>query len=132
VIYFPKGTGFHSELAGSDGDGDVLVDVLLKSLVNHAVKKYADDKGTADDEEEEDDDDLSSPLPQRRIPSDADADDDDADADDDEEDAVQEQDSEAVDEAAELPKVEIEIDNEYDEDYQLSQKMDMMSLRCRY
>jgi hypothetical protein len=49
---------------GGGGDVDVLVDVLPKSLVNDAVKKYAGDKGTTVEEEEEDDD-LSSPLPHR-------------------------------------------------------------------
>jgi hypothetical protein len=104
-----------------DDGGNILVDVLLKSLVNDAIKKYAVDKGTTVEEEDrgDDDDDLSSPLPQRCIPSDA-----------DEEEDEEEQDSEADDEAAELPTVQ--VDNEYEEDYQLSQKMDMMSLLRRY
>jgi hypothetical protein len=64
--------------AADDVDGgNILVDVLLKSLVNDAIKKHVRDKGTTVEEEEHDDD-LSSPMPQRRIPSD-DADDDDDD-----------------------------------------------------
>ena len=52
---------------------------------------------------------------------DPDASDDDDDDDDD--------DDEDEDQVSELPNVE--IDNEYEEDYQLSQKMGLMSLRRR-
>ena len=125
----------------SNGDGGgaavdvVLVDVLLKSLID-AIKKYAGDKGTPTIEEEED---ISSPLPQRRVPLDADADADAADADavddDDDDDDDSTVDPDASDDEDEdqvsdlLPNVE--IDNEYEEDYQLSQKMGLMSLRRR-
>ncbi|OEU09244.1 hypothetical protein FRACYDRAFT_248579 [Fragilariopsis cylindrus CCMP1102] len=54
------------EPSNEDGGGAavdiVLVDVLLKSLID-AIKKYAGDKGTPTIEEEEEED-LSSPLPQ--------------------------------------------------------------------
>ena len=112
-----------------DNGGNVLVDALLKSLVDDAVKKYAGDKGTTVEEEEDADDedyDGSYPVPHRRIPSDA-------DADRDTEilrgrvKAFLEADNEVF-EAAELPTVQ--VDNEYEETkYQLSQKMDTMSLR---
>ena len=113
-----------------DNSGNVLVDVLLKSLVNDAIKKYAGDNGTTVD--------VTSPLPHRRIPADADDEEDDdattddgeaddADADDDDDDSTD--DGEAKDEATDLPTVQVDIDNEYEEDYHLSQKMHMMSLR---
>ena len=117
---------------GAAGDvddvGNILVDALLKSLVNDAIKKYAGDNGTTVD--------VTSPLPHRRIPADADdEEDDDAttddgkadDADDDDDDSTD--DGEAKDEATDLPTVQVDIDNEYEEDYHLSQKMHMMSLR---
>ena len=122
------------EPSNEDGGGAavdvVLVDVLLKSLID-AIKKYAGDKGTPAIEEEEEED-LSSPLPQRRVPLDADDDTDadtdaDADADDDDDDTTD--DGEAQDEATDLPTVQVDIDNEYEEDYHLSQKMNIMSLR---
>jgi len=113
--------------ATADECGSILVDVLLKSLVNDAVKKYAGNKEPTV-EEEEDDDDLSSPLPQRRIPSNADDSVDDS-VDESVDDGGEDDDGNN-DEVGELPNVE--IDNEYEEDYQLSQKMDMMSLRRRY
>ena len=103
-----------------DNSGNVLVDVLLKSLVNDAIKKYAGDNGTTVD--------VTSPLPHRRIPADADESvDDDADDDDDDDDSTD--DGEGEDEATDLPTVQVDIDNEYEEDYHLSQKMHMMSLR---
>ena len=111
-----------------DNSRNVLVDVLLKSLVNDAIKKYAGDNGTTVD--------VTSPLPHRRIPADADdEEDDDAttddgeadDADDDDDDSTD--DGEAKDKATDLPTVQVDIDNEYEEDYHLSQKMHMMSLR---
>ena len=131
------------EPSNEDGGGGgaavdvVLVDVLLKSLID-AIKKNAGDEGSPTIEEEED---ISSPLPQRRVPLDADAaadddDDDDtvdpdasndADADDDDDDASTVEDEDQVSDL--LPNVE--IDNEYEEDYQLSQKMGLMSLRRR-
>jgi hypothetical protein len=127
-----------NEDGGGDGGdandgGGILVDVLLKSLVNHAVKKYVHDEGiTAEEEEEEDGDDdddangdLSSPLPQRRIPVDAD------DSVEDEEASVEEDneqdDDEDQDEAGDLPNVRIEYD--YADENNLSQKMTMMNLR---
>jgi hypothetical protein len=117
---------------GGDGDDDnVLVDVFLaqcmKSLVNDAVKKYVCDKRITveeeegeeeEEEEEEDDDDISSPIPKRRIPVDAD----DSVEDDDEQD-----DDEDQDEAGDLPNVRIEYD--YADENNLSQKMTMMNLR---
>ena len=136
------------EPSNEDGGGAaavdvVLVDVLLKSLID-AIKKYAGDKGTPTIEEEED---ISSPLPQRRVPLDADAaadddddddtvdpdasnDDDDDDASTVDPDAASNDDDEDEDQVSDLlPNVE--IDNEYEEDYQLSQKMGLMSLRRR-
>jgi hypothetical protein len=112
---------------GEDNDGDggnVLFDALLapymNSLMHNAVKKYVTTV-----EEEHDDDGLSSPLPHRRIPSDAD---DSVDANDggDDDDGV------AVDETTKLHTEEeddgegthLEVDKEYEADYQLSQKMD--------
>jgi hypothetical protein len=122
------------EPSNEDGGGDanhandcgsILVDVLLKSLVNDAVKKYVHD-------EEEEDEELSSPLPKRRIPANADdsADDD----DDDDDDSVEEEEEEASveeedddDEAGDLPNVQVEY--RYADDNSLSQKMTMMNLR---
>ena len=134
------------EPSNEDGGGAavdiVLVDVLLKSLID-AIKKYAGDKGTPTIEEE----DISSPLPQRRVPLDSDAaadddddddtvdpdasnDDDDDDASTVDPDAASNDDDEDEDQVSDLlPNVE--IDNEYEEDYQLSQKMGLMSLRRR-
>jgi hypothetical protein len=120
---------------GDGGDandgGSILVDVLLKSLVNDAVKKYARGEGkhiTAaeeEEEEEEEEDDLSSPIPKRRIPADAD------DSVEDEEASVEEDneqdDDEDQDEAGDLPNVRIEYD--YADENNLSQKMTMMNLR---
>jgi hypothetical protein len=121
----------------NDGGG-ILVDMLLKSLVNHAVKKYVHDEGiTAEEEEEEeeedgdDDDDangdLSSPLPQRRIPVDAD------DSVEDEEASVEEdddEDDEEEDEAGDLLNIHIEY--QYANDNSLSQKMNTLNLRRRH
>jgi hypothetical protein len=120
------GGGGGGDAAKANDGGSVLVDVLLKSLVNDAVKKYVRDKGITVEEEEHSDD-LFSPMPQRRIPSDAD------DDDEEEEDGdgnASSNEEEEEDEVGGLPNVE--IDNDYEEDYQLSQKMDMMSLRRRY
>jgi hypothetical protein len=75
-----------------------------------------------DDGDDDGDDDLSSPLPQRQIPSNADNDDD----DDDDGDASSEEEEEE-DEVSDLATVK--INNEYEEDYQLSQKTGMMHLR---
>jgi hypothetical protein len=129
------------EPSNEDGGGAaaavdvVLVDVLLKSLID-AIKKYAGDEGTPTIEEEED---ISSPLPQRRVPLDADAADDEEDEEDEEDnddddddstvdpDALNDEDEDQVSDL--LPN--FEIDNEYEEDNQLSQKMGLMSLRRR-
>ena len=106
-----------------DNSGNVLVDVLLKSLVNDAIKKYSGDNGTTVD--------VTSPLPHRRIPADADdEEDDDATTDDGEADATDDGEAEEEeDQVGELPTVQVDIDNEYEEDYHLSQKMNIMSLR---
>jgi hypothetical protein len=126
---------------GGDGGGDandandsgsILVDVLLKSLVNDAVKKYVGGEGkhiTAAEEEEDDndDDDLSSPIPKRRVPVDAD------DSVEDEEASVEEDDDEndeEEDEAGDLPNVQIEY--QYADDHSLSQKMNTLNLRRRH
>jgi hypothetical protein len=118
-----------NEDGGGDANdgGGILVDVLLKSLVNHAVKKYVHDEGitTEEEEEEEEDDDdvkgdLSSPLPHRRIPVDADD-----SVEEEEEDASVEEEEE--DEAGDLPNVQVEY--QYADDNSLSQKMNMMNLR---
>ena len=130
------------EPSNEDGGGAaavdvVLVDVLLKSLID-AIKKYAGDKGTptieeAEEEEgeEEEGEDITSPLPQRRVPPNADESvDDDDDASTVGPDAASNDDDEDEDQVSDLlPNVE--IDNEYEEDYQLSQKMGLMSLRRR-
>jgi hypothetical protein len=118
-----------NEDGGGDGGdandgGSILVDVLLKSLVNDAVKKYVCDKRITveeEEEEEEDDDDLYSPIPKRRIPVDAD------DSVEDEEASVEEDDDEDQDEAGDLPNVRIEYD--YADENNLSQKMYQMNLR---
>ena len=132
------------EPSNEDGGGGavdvVLVDVLLKSLID-AIKKYAGDKGTPTIEEEEEQD-ISSPLPQRRVPLDADDDtvdpdaSNDADADDDDDDDASTVDPDASNDDEDEDQVSdllpnVEIDNEYEEDYQLSQKMGLMSLRRR-
>ncbi|OEU17952.1 hypothetical protein FRACYDRAFT_238383 [Fragilariopsis cylindrus CCMP1102] len=60
-----------------DVDGDdtyVLVDVFLKSLVNDAVREHTGDKGTTVTHDFHHHYDISSPMPYRRIPSDADDD----------------------------------------------------------
>jgi hypothetical protein len=93
----------------------------MKLLINDAIKKYVHDKGTPtigddDDDDDDDDADLSSPLPKRRIPADDDDDDDGDDGGGGDGDAAVEE-----DEVGDLPNVQ--IDNEYEEDYQLSQKM---------
>jgi hypothetical protein len=94
--------------AAADDCGSILVDVLLKSLVNDAVKKYVHqgttigDNDNDNDDDDDDDDDIFSPIPQRRVPADAN--------DDEEEQDAEEQDSEAdeeEDEVADLPNVEI-------------------------
>jgi hypothetical protein len=118
----------------SDDDGDnVLFDALLapymKSLMDDAVKKYVHNEGiTAEEEEEEEDDDdangdLCSPLPQRRIPVDAD------DSVEEEEGSVEE-DEDDDDEAGDLPNVHIEY--QYADDNSLSQKMNTLNLRRRH
>jgi hypothetical protein len=116
--------------AAADNCGSILVDVLLKSLVNDAVKKYVHNEGIAAEEEEEDED-LSSPLPKRRIPANADDSvEDEEEEDDDEEASVEEQDEEGdedEDEAGDLPNVQ--IDYLYADDNSLSQKMYQMNLR---
>ncbi|OEU06852.1 hypothetical protein FRACYDRAFT_252692 [Fragilariopsis cylindrus CCMP1102] len=104
-----------------DNSGNVLVDGLLKSLVNDAVKKYAGDKGTTVEEEEDDEDhdyDGSYPVPHRRIPSDAD---DDEDGGEDGEEDGELKDSESYSEFAELELPTVQVDIEYDENYQLSE-----------
>jgi hypothetical protein len=134
------GGGGGAAAADVDADsGNVLVDVLLKSLVNDAVKKYAGDKGTTVDEEEEDDDDDcdgSYPVPNRRIPSDAD-DDEDGGADGEEDGELQ--DSEDYSEFAELGLPPVQDDSEYEEakyqfseedKYRFSEKLNTTSL-CR-
>ena len=124
--------------SNEDGGGSaadvVLVDVLLKSLID-AIKKYAGDKGTptieeAEEEEGEEEEDITSPLPQRRVPPNADESvDDDDDASTVDPDAASNDDEDEDQVSDLLPNVE--IDNEYEEDYQLSQKMGLMSLRRR-
>ena len=121
--------------ADVDG-GNPIVDLFLaqcmEKMINDAIKKHAKGNPTIKEEEEEDDDgdDLSSPLPQRRVPSDADADNDDDDDDDDDDDSTDDGEAEEEeDHVSELPTVQVDIDNEYEEDYHLSQKMHMMSLR---
>ena len=126
------------EPSNEDGGGAavdvVLVDVLLKSLID-AIKKYAGDKGTptieeAEEEEGEEEEDITSPLPQRRVPPNADESvDDDDDASTVDPDAASNDDEDEDQVSDLLPNVE--IDNEYEEDYQLSQKMGLMSLRRR-
>ena len=128
------------EPSNEDGGGGgaavdvVLVDVLLKSLID-AIKKYAGDKGTptieeAEEEEGEEEEDITSPLPQRRVPPNADESvDDDDDASTVDPDAASNDDEDEDQVSDLLPNVE--IDNEYEEDYQLSQKMGLMSLRRR-
>jgi hypothetical protein len=120
-----------NEDGGGDGGdandgGSILVDVLLKSLVNDAVKKYVCDKRiTVEEEEEEEEEeeyDLSSPLPQRRIPADAD---DSIEEEEEEEASVEEEEDD--DEAGDLPKLNVEY--QYADDNSLSQKMTMMNLR---
>ena len=119
----------------NDGDSpivDLFLAQCMEKMINDAIKKYVRVKGNPTIEEEEEED-LSSPLPQRRVPLDADDDTDadtDADADDDDDDDDDTtDDGEAQDEATDLPTVQVDIDNEYEEDYHLSQKMHMMSLR---
>jgi hypothetical protein len=114
--------------AATDVDGgeedNVLFEAVLapymKSLMNDTVKKNVCDKRiTVEEEEEEEEDDLSSPIPKRRIPVDAD------DSVEDEEAYVEEDDDEEEDEAGDLPNVQVE----YQYDNSLSQKMTMMNLR---
>ena len=130
---------------GAANDGDNPIVEFIESLINDAIKKHIRDKGAPTIEEEEED--ISSPLPQRRVPLDADAaadddddddtvdpdasnDDDDDDASTVDPDAASNDDDEDEDQVSDLlPNVE--IDNEYEEDYQLSQKMGLMSLRRR-
>jgi hypothetical protein len=112
--------------SAADDVGSILVDVILKSLVNDAVKKYVCDKRITveeeEEEEEEEEDDFSSPIPKRRIPVDAD------DSVEDEEASVEEDDDE--DEAGDLPNLNVEY--AYADENNLSQKMDMMNLRHRH
>jgi hypothetical protein len=131
---------------GDGGDandgGSILVDVLLKSLVNDAVKKYARGEGkhiTAaeeEEEEEEEEDDLSSPIPKRRIPADADdsveeeEEEASADEEEEEEEASADEEEEDDDEAGDLPNVQIEY--KYADDHSLSQKMNTLNLRRRH
>ena len=114
---------------GAANDGDNPIVEFIESLINDAIKKHIRDKGAPTIEEEEED--ISSPLPQRRVPLDADAAADDDDDDDTvDPDAASNDDDEDEDQVSDLlPNVE--IDNEYEEDYQLSQKMGLMSLRRR-
>ncbi|OEU10854.1 hypothetical protein FRACYDRAFT_246727 [Fragilariopsis cylindrus CCMP1102] len=121
--------------ANGGGNDSPIVDLFLaqcmEKMINDAIKKYVQVKGARTIEEEEEED-ISSPLPQRRVPLDADAD---ADADDDstvDPDASNDNDDEDEDEdeVGDLPP-NVEIDNEFEEDYQLSQKMGLMSLRRR-
>jgi hypothetical protein len=109
---------------------EVFLESYMKSLVNDAVKKYVTTV-------EEEDEDLSSPLPKRRIP--ANADDSVEDDDDDDDDSVEEKEEEEEasveeeedddddDEAGDLPNVQVEY--RYADDNSLSQKMNMMNLR---
>ena len=116
--------------AVADDCGSILVDVLLKSLVNDAVKKYVTTIGDEDvDEDDEDDDngDLSSPLPQRRIPANADDSVEEEEEEEEEEASVEDEDEDDDDEAGDLPNVQ--VDYRYADDNSLSQKMTMMNLR---
>ena len=141
------GGGGGAAAAEANDGGNPIVDLFLaqclKKMINDATKKYVRDKGTTIEEAEEAKD-VYSPLPQRRIPSDADdeeripSDADESVDDDDDDDASTvdpdaSNDDEEEDEVGDLPNVEInvEIDNEYEEDYQLSQKMSLMRLRRR-
>ena len=129
---------------GASNDGDNPIVKFMESLINDAIKKHIRDKGTTIEEAEED---ISSPLPQRRVPLDADAaadddddddtvdpdasnDDDDDDASTVDPDAASNDDDEDEDQVSDLLP-NFEIDNEYEEDNQLSQKMGLMSLRRR-
>jgi hypothetical protein len=109
--------------AVADDCGSILVDVLLKSLVNDAVKKYVTTIGDEDVDEDDDNGDLSSPLPQRRIPADAD----DSVEEEEEEEEASVEDEDDDDEAGDLPNVQ--VDYRYADDNSLSQKMTMMNLR---
>ena len=110
-------------------DGGSILEVFLasymKSLVNDAVKKYVTTV-------EEEDEDLSSPLPKRRIPANAD----DSVEEQEEEASVEEEEEEASveeedeDEAGDLPNVNIEY--QYADDSSLSQKMNTLNLRRRH
>ena len=126
---------------GAANDGDNPIVEFMESLINDAIKKHIRDKGTTIEEAEEAKD-VYSPLPQRRIPSDADDKeeeedpsnaDDSVDNDGDDASTVDpdaSNDDEDEDQVSDLlPNVE--IDNEYEEDYELSQKMGLMSLRRR-
>jgi hypothetical protein len=115
---------------GDDNGDNVLFDALLapymKSLMDDAVKKYVTTV------EEEEDEDLSSPLPKRRIPANAD----DSVEEQEEEASVEEEEEEASveeedeDEAGDLPNVNIEY--QYADDSSLSQKMNTLNLRRRH
>ena len=139
------GGGGGAAAAEANDGGNPIVDLFLaqclKKMINDATKKYVRDKGTTIEEAEEAKD-VYSPLPQRRIPSDADDKeeeedpsnaDDSVDNDGDDASTVDpdaSNDDEDEDQVSDLLP-NFEIDNEYEEDNQLSQKMGLMSLRRR-
>jgi hypothetical protein len=115
---------------GDDNGDNVLFDALLapymKSLMNDAIKKYVLTVGEEEDEE------LSSPLPKRRIPANADdsieEEEEDTSVEEEEEASVEEEEDE--DEASDLPNVQVEY--RYADDNSLSQKMNTLNLRRRH
>jgi hypothetical protein len=115
---------------GDDNGDNVLFDALLapymKSLMNDAIKKYVLTVGEEEDEE------LSSPLPKRRIPANADdsieeEEEEDDDSNSEEASVEEEEEEDDDDEAGDLPTVNVEY--RYADDNSLSQKMTMMNLR---
>ena len=132
----PSNEDGRGDAATVDDDvGNIFVDVLLKSLVNDAVKKYVREEGVATigDGDGDEVEDLSSPLPKRRIPANADdsveEEEELASVEEEEEEEEEEEASveEEEDEAGDLPNVQVEY--QYADDNSLSQKMTMMNLR---
>jgi hypothetical protein len=126
----PSNEDGRGDAATVDDDvGNIFVDVLLKSLVNDAVKKYVREEGVATigDGDGDEVEDLSSPLPKRRIPANAD----DSVEEEEEDTSVEEEEEASVeeeeDEAGDLPNVQVEY--QYADDNSLSQKMYQMNLR---
>jgi CO dehydrogenase/acetyl-CoA synthase beta subunit len=114
--------------AAADDCGSILVDVLLKSLVNDAVKKYVREEGVATigDGDGDEVEDLSSPLPKRRIPANADdsVEEEEELASVEEEEEEEEEEAsveEEEDEAGDLPNVQVEY--QYADDNSLNRTM---------